>query len=158
MSTPPYDVWIDHDGQARPLTERGRDVLAEIDLGRFTAAPPGRFRRISDMLTELDITDSALKLTFRRPHWHLSDPLLDSLPIVERPEGGRHRRDGMIRADMIPPGAPMLGIRLPKLSPLVDVGRHACQCAGKHEPVSIAAAYLELDLANDTAPRKFWRR
>lgn len=31
MSTPPYDVWIDHDGQARPLTERGRDVLAELD-------------------------------------------------------------------------------------------------------------------------------
>ena len=34
MSTtdePLCDVWIDHDGQARPLTERGRDVLAELD-------------------------------------------------------------------------------------------------------------------------------
>lgn len=34
MSTtdePLCDVWIDHDGQARPLTERGRDVLAELE-------------------------------------------------------------------------------------------------------------------------------
>lgn len=33
MSTtdePLCDVWIDHDGQARPLTEHGRDVLAEL--------------------------------------------------------------------------------------------------------------------------------
>lgn len=28
---PPCDVWIDHDGQARPITERGRDVLAELE-------------------------------------------------------------------------------------------------------------------------------
>ncbi len=61
------DVWLDHDGRARPLTERGRDVLAELD-------------------------DPALVLRAHRPHWDLEDPVYAGLLIFEH-DKGRHRAE-----------------------------------------------------------------
>ncbi|QEA10848.1 hypothetical protein [Mycobacterium phage Weirdo19] len=99
------DVWIDHDGQARPLTERGRDAIATAE--------------------------GLPVLRYRRPHWHLSIP---PILIPERPEGGRHRADTIGRpaftiADVERWRAYIDNVRRTRYrGHLGTRGRHECRC------------------------------
>lgn len=82
-----------------------------------------------------------LTLAFRRPHWHLSDPILDLCYITERPEGGRHRMAGRgigTLETMTPQQTSVGGLAyrlsgtmaaaIVKRTAAPNQGRHACKC------------------------------
>ena len=65
------------------------------DAGRITLTEHGRRAGLADWLGLLGgIDDPNLRLTLRRAHWHLVDPILDAAcRYVTEQDAGRHRWD-----------------------------------------------------------------